>query len=62
MIECLQLKRRNKPRRGDHQNLRPDPKIARLAWSPRFKNPRLMKKFLSVGLRRKIHEDRRLIS
>ena len=43
MIKCLQLKRRNEPRRGDHQNLRPDPKIARLAWSPRFKNLELMK-------------------
>ena len=43
MIKCLQFKRRNEPRRGDYQNLHPDPKIARLAWNPRFKIQNLWK-------------------
>ena len=37
MVKYLQLKRRNESRRGNHQNLRPDSKTARLVWSLRFK-------------------------
>ena len=38
MVKYLQFKRRNGSRRENHQNLRPNPKTARLVWSPRFKS------------------------
>jgi len=51
MVKCLKFKSGNEPRRGNQQNLRPDSKNVRLAWSPHFKIHNL-EKFLSIRLRR----------
>ena len=48
MIKYLQFKRRNESRRGNHQHLHPEPKIARLAWSPAFWKSKTYEKSLSI--------------